>query len=223
MSKILYWFFIFLLSFNVNSSEKKHPLSTSSFSKSYKVKARGLSAGKASFSMNVSDKGYTASLKLNPNFMAKSFGISVMTEKVVGNIIKRNLKSELVPKEYKRVSDSEIMFLAKFDSKNIVITDNEKNYKVTVKNNNLAQDPLTQIVQIRQDLIESKLSKRYVLVTGKKIRNYIASLKKTKNQYIVTLTQEKTAKRILNFTFNKSFHLLEMKKIRKGTVDFWLK
>ncbi len=213
--------FTFLSIFSANAKESN--ASNYKFSKTYKVTVRGVSAGKAKLKIDLSDKNYTVKLKLKPNLMAKALGAPNLTEKVTGIISSKKNRNTLIPKDYSRVDGSKLIFSAKFTKKNIHVVDKKKKRSSNVKNKLGIQDPLTQIIQVQQDLLMSNIAKKYEIVTGKSTTVYNAKKKKLKNGYLVTLTQAVSAKRVVKLKFNNAFELVKVTKIRKGRVDFILK
>ncbi len=182
----------------------------------YKVKVKGTKAGKAALNFVVTDNAYSADLTLYPNMLAKMFGITDMRDSSKGVI----QNGHYYPKTYRRNTlKGKKLFAVDFLGSQAKKTNKGKT--ATMKTNPLGQDPLTQLVQIKNDILHSQLANKYYLITEKSERAFVATQQTTQNNnLLITLTQTPTGKRIIRLWFNSQGELLRMQKEKNGKIDF---
>ncbi len=182
----------------------------------YKVKVKGTKAGKAELNFVVTDNAYSADLTLYPNMLAKMFGITDMRDSSKGVI----QNGHYYPKTYRRNTlKGEKLFAVDFLGNQAKKTNKGKT--ATMNTNPLGQDPLTQVAQIKSDILNNQLANEYHLITEKSERAFVATQETTTdNLLLVTLTQSPTGKRIIRLWFDQQGELLRMQKEKNGKIDF---
>ncbi len=182
----------------------------------YSVKVKGTNAGKAELNFVVGENSYSADLTSHPNMLAKMFGITDMRDSSKGVI----QNGHYYPKTYRRHTlKGKKLFAVDFLGGQAKKTNKGKT--ATMKTNPLGQDPLTQLAQIKNDILQGQLASEYHLITEKSERAFVATQEATKNNHLlITLTQTPTGKRIIRLWFDQQGELLRMQKEKNGKIDF---
>lgn len=184
------------------------------FAQQYEVTVKGQRAGKAELQMDVSDNSYHVELAVYPNGLAKLFGIDDMIDSASGTL----KKGHYYPKAYGRKEvEGKQLLSVDFSSNQVNTTGKDGAKQFTIET--MAQDPLTQILQIQTDLKNQQLASHYFLVTENNQQRYDA----TKTSDKVVLKQQGKGTRMISLWFDKDYQLTRMQKQKRGKVQFDMK
>lgn len=186
-------------------------LSAVAQAREYSVSVKGISAGKATLSIQQTEETYKVQLTLYPNMMAKMFDIDDMREVSEGTII----DGHAFPNHYKReeLSGKQLLSVAFLNDKVNINKEGEKKHFSIEK---MAQDPLSQVVQIQRDLKAGRVAWGYYTVTD---RAQYYSIAKQKGRQIDLIRQKKKGS-VVSLWFDKNYELTRMRKTSGGKVSF---
>lgn len=180
----------------------------------YRVAVKGQQAGKASLTINVDHDQYHVNLALFPSGLAKLF-LSDMVDSSRGVI----QQGHFYPRRYERQEKKgQVLFSVDFNNTQATLMNKGKTQTLTVKS--MGQDPLTQIVQIANDIKHKRLANQYDLITEKSQQQYRAESKPTNKGYHIVLTQQPNSDRIIHLWFDSAQVLTRMHKIKRGKSQF---
>ncbi|MPV85155.1 hypothetical protein [Ostreibacterium oceani] len=187
----------------------------------YDVTVKGVNAGKAALQYEINASTYAVSLALYPSGVAKLFGVDDMQEKAAG-VIKAN---QFYPESYGRYplssggdTTGEPLLSVAFIDDMLEVREADGYERLPLMQS--GQDPLTQILQIQQDIAKGQLRSEYILVTDTNQRTYVATLDQQANTNQVQLTQAAGGERVIKLWFDVNNTLLKMQKIKRGKIDF---